>query len=107
MQPALDATRRPGPSSLRNASKTDRVSTTLGDVVAEPTVVELLRIEEPAPDEGRRRVIVRWSDGTIGRALSYFADEVLVTEGDMVGKTAPELRSLHFARDRDYLRRDD
>jgi len=75
--------------------------------VAEPTVVEVLLIEEPAPGEGRRRVIVRWSAGTIGRALSYFADEVLVTEGDMVGKTASELRGLHFTRDREYLQRDD
>jgi len=75
--------------------------------VAEPTVVEVLRIEEPAPGEGPRRVIVRWSDGTIGRALSYFADEVLVTEGDMVAKTASELRGLHFTRDREYLQHDD
>ena len=50
---------------------------------------------------------MRWSDGSTGRALSYFADEILVSEGDMIGKTAVELRALHFARDRDYLQRDD
>jgi hypothetical protein len=75
--------------------------------MADPTVVEVLRVEEPAAGEGRRRVIVGWSDGSTGCALSYFADEILVSEGDMVGKTADELRELHFTRDREYLRRDD
>jgi hypothetical protein len=75
--------------------------------MADPTVVEVLRVEEPAPGEGRRHVVVRWSDGSTGRALSYFADEILVSEGDMVGKTAAELRALQCARDREYLQRDD
>jgi hypothetical protein len=75
--------------------------------VDEPTVVEVLRVEEPPAGEGRRRVTVRWSDGSAGQALSSFADEVLVSEGDMVGKTAAELRALHFARDREHLQRDD
>ena len=75
--------------------------------MADPTVAEVLRIDEPALGEGRRHVIVRWSDGSTGRALSYFADEILISEGDMVGKTATELRALHFARDREYLRRGD
>jgi hypothetical protein len=75
--------------------------------MAEPTVVEVVRIEEADRGAGRRHVVVRWSDGSTGRALSYFADEILVSEGDMVGKTAAELRALHFARDREYLRRDD
>jgi hypothetical protein len=82
-------------------------SDTLVTAMADPTVVEVLRVEEPAPGEGRRHVVVRWSDGSTGRALSYFADEILVSEGDMVGKTAAELRALHFARDREYLQRDD
>jgi hypothetical protein len=75
---------------------------------ASPTVVEVIRIEN-APvglGEGRRCVIVRWSDGSVGPGLAYFADEILVSEGDMVGKTATELRTLHFSRDRDYLRAD-
>jgi hypothetical protein len=70
-------------------------------------VVEVVRVEEPSTGEGRRHVVVRWSDGNVGEALSYFADEVLLSEGDMVGKTAAELRSLHFARDRGYLQRED
>ena len=38
--------------------------------MADPTVVEVLRVEEPATGEGRRHVVVRWSDGSTGRALS-------------------------------------
>jgi hypothetical protein len=67
------------------------------------TVVEVLRIDEPDLGEGRRHVVVRWSDGSTGRALSYFADEVLVSEGDLIGRTAAEIRALHFGRDREYL----
>ena len=84
-----------------------RPSATLGGAMNDPTVVEVLRVEEPAPGEGRRHVVVRWSDGSSGRALSYFADEILISEGDMVGRTAAELRALHFARDREYLQRGD
>ncbi|MEN3285579.1 MAG: hypothetical protein V7607_6719 [Solirubrobacteraceae bacterium] len=67
------------------------------------TVVEIVRIKEPDQGEGRRHVVVRWSDGVIGRALSYFPDEVLISEGEMIGRTASELRTVHFARDREYL----
>ena len=76
-------------------------------VVPELTVVEVVEIQEPAPGDGRRRVIVRWSDGSVGYGVSYYGDEILMSEGDMVGKTASELRALHFARDREHLRRDD
>ena len=50
-----------------------------------------------------RRAVVRWSDGTEGEALRWYDDEVLVCEGDLIGKTHDELRSLHFRRDRDWL----
>jgi hypothetical protein len=73
--------------------------------MADPTVIDVLRIEEPGLGEGRRHVVVRWSDGSTGRALSYFADEILISEGDLVGRTAAEIRALHHARDREYLRR--
>ena len=73
----------------------------------EPTVIEVIEIQEPARGEGRREIIVRWSDGSVGPAISYYADEILLSEGDMVGKTAAQLRALHFARDRDHLQRDD
>jgi hypothetical protein len=50
--------------------------------VAERTIVEVVRIE--APDDGaeRRHVSVRWSDGSVDRGVSYFPDEVLISEGD-------------------------
>jgi hypothetical protein len=48
-----------------------------------PTVVEVLRFEDlPLGSRGSRRAVVRWSDGTEGEALSWYADEVLVCEGD-------------------------
>ena len=43
-----------------------------------------------------------WSDGDVGEALRWFA--FLFTEGDLLGKTEAQLRSLHFKRDRGYLR---
>jgi hypothetical protein len=36
---------------------------------------------------------------------SHATDETLVSDGDLVGKTAAEIRTPHFARDRGYLRR--
>jgi hypothetical protein len=69
-----------------------------------PTVVEVLRFEDPPQDSlASRRAIVRWSDGTEGEALRWYHDEVLICEGDLIGKTREQLRSLHFRRDRDWL----
>jgi hypothetical protein len=31
------------------------------------------------------------------------ADEILICEGDLIGKTRQQLRSVHFRRDRDWL----
>jgi hypothetical protein len=46
-------------------------------------VEEVLRFENlPVGSTGTRRAIVRWSDGTEGEALSWYADEILVCEGD-------------------------
>ena len=71
---------------------------------AEPTVEEVLRFEDLPPGSlGSRRAIVRWSDGRKDEALSWYSDEILVCEGDLLGKTRAELRSLHFRRDRDWL----
>jgi hypothetical protein len=69
-----------------------------------PSVVEVLRFEDlPLGSRGSRRAVVRWSDGTESEALSWFADEILVCEGDLIGKTRVQLRGLHFRRDRDWL----
>jgi hypothetical protein len=70
----------------------------------EPVVEEVIRFENlPIGSAGSRRAIVRWTDGTESDALTWYADEVLVCEGDLVGKTRSEIRSLHFRRDRDWL----
>jgi hypothetical protein len=70
-----------------------------------PIVEEVLRVEELPPGSlASRRAIVRWSDGTVGEAVRFYADEVLFCEGDLVGKSRDAIRSLHFRRDRDWLR---
>jgi hypothetical protein len=70
----------------------------------EPIVDEVLRFEElPPGSPGSRRAIVRWSDGTEGEGITFYDDEVLFCEGDLVGKSREQIRSLHFRRDRDYL----
>ncbi|WP_157592150.1 hypothetical protein [Solirubrobacter soli] len=74
-------------------------------MVPNPVVVEVVAFEALRADErGSRRAIVRWSDGTTGEALRWYDDEVLVCEGDLIGKTIAELRTLHFARDKQFLR---
>ena len=65
-----------------------------------PTVVEVIDVVHPL---GQSVVRVRWSDGTEGVALRYYRDEILVSEGDLVGKTEEEIRALHFRRDRAWL----
>jgi hypothetical protein len=73
-------------------------------VVTTPRVEFVLRFEDlPTGSMASRRAVVRWSDATEGEALRWYADEVLVCEGDLIGKTQDELRSLHFRRDRDWL----
>ena len=68
-------------------------------------VEEVLRFEDlPVGSMASRRAVVRWSDGSESEALRCFDDEVLVSEGDLVGKTREQIRSLHFRRDRDWLR---
>jgi hypothetical protein len=73
------------------------------DSQCEP-VVETVRFEDlPPGSRGTRRAVVRWSDGSEGEALRWYADEILICEGDLIGKTPVQIRSLHFARDRDWL----
>jgi hypothetical protein len=73
----------------------------------ERVIVEVIAVEPvPLAARGSRRAVVRWSDGIVGEALRWWDDEVLFCEGDLVGKSEAELRSLHFRRDRDYLRSD-
>jgi len=75
--------------------------------VPDPVVVDVVSIEGlPIGSNGSRRAVVRWSDGTTGEALRWFDDEVLFSEGDLLGKTQAQLRNLHFTRDRDHLQAD-
>jgi hypothetical protein len=76
----------------------------MGNCTSEPIVEEVLRFEDlPLGSAGTRHAVVRWSDGTEGAALTWYSDEILVCEGDLVGKTRAEIGSLHFRRDRDWL----
>jgi hypothetical protein len=71
---------------------------------SEPIVEEVLRFEDlPLGSTGTRRAVVRWSHGTEDAAMTWYSDEILVCEGDLIGKTRAEIRSLHFRRDRDWL----
>jgi len=57
-----------------------------------PTVVEVVRFEDLPPGSlASRRAVVRWSDGTVGECLRWYSDEVLVSEGDLIGKTHEQL----------------
>ena len=69
-----------------------------------PVVADVLWFEDLPPGSlASRRAVVRWTDGTEGEAARWYGDEVLLTEGDLIGKTQEEIRSLHFRRDRDWL----
>jgi hypothetical protein len=69
-----------------------------------PHVDEVLSFEElPLGSNGSRRAVVRWSDGTEAEACRWYDDEILICEGDLVGKTAEQISHLIFKRDRDYL----
>ena len=64
----------------------------------------MLRFEDLPPGSlPSRRLIVRWSDDTEGEAVRFYQDEVLFSQGDLVGRTREQVRSLHFHRDRHWL----
>jgi hypothetical protein len=76
----------------------------MGNRTCEPIVEEVLRFEElPLGSAGTRRAVVRWSDGTEDAPMTWYGEEILVCEGDLVGKTRAAICSLHFRRDRDWL----
>ena len=67
-------------------------------------MTEVLRFEDlPLGSRGSRRALVRWRDGSEGEAMRWYADEILICEGDLIGKTRDQLSSLHFRRDHDWL----
>jgi hypothetical protein len=74
----------------------------------EPVIREVLSFEPvPAGQRGSRRAMVRWSDGRVSEALCWWDDEILVCDSDLVGKSASQVRALHFHRDREFLQRTD
>jgi hypothetical protein len=76
----------------------------MGNCTSEPIVEEVLRFEDlPLGSAGSRRAVVRWSDGTEDVPITWYSDEILVCDGDLVGKTRAEVRLLQFRRDRDWL----
>jgi hypothetical protein len=76
----------------------------VGPTQTAPTVEEVLRFQDlPVGSSATRAAFVRWSDGTESQALAWYGDEILICEGDLLGKTQDQLRSLHFRRDRDWL----
>ena len=91
----------PQPGNIRRPGSLDAI---MSASETSPTVVEVLRFEDlPLGSRGSRRAVVSWSDGSEGEALTWYADEILICEGDLIGKTREQLRSLHFRRDRDWL----
>ncbi len=62
-------------------------------------VAEVLRFEDLTID---RCAVVRWTDQTESRAMSWHSDEVMWCGGDFLGKTEDQLRSLLVGRDRDW-----
>lgn len=74
----------------------------------EPTVVELVEVRNlPLDVPGLRALVVRWSDYTTSEAVRFYADEVLFSEGDLVGKTQAEVRALLQRRDVEFVSDDD
>jgi hypothetical protein len=48
-----------------------------------PIVEEALRFEDlPGGSSATRAAIMRWSDGSKSQALAWYADEILICEGD-------------------------
>lgn len=73
----------------------------------DPVVTEVTEARElPLGSNGSRELEVRWSDGSVS-AFSFYAEEVLLSEGDVVGRTLPEIRELLHRRDVGHLQRDD
>jgi hypothetical protein len=86
---------KPHPSHGHTPPATDSPPLTVSEVIAFESL--------PLGANGSRRAIVRWSDGSVGDALRWYDDEILIREADVLGRTIADIRRLHFCRDRDYL----
>jgi len=62
-------------------------------------VVEVVGFEDlPFGAFGSRRAIARWSDGSVSEAIRWRPDELLICEGDLIGKTRAQIHSVHVGR---------
>ena len=67
-----------------------------------PTVEEVVRFEGlPFGELGGRRAVARWSDGSVSEVIRWHSDRILFCEGDLIGKTREQIRTLHSSRNRD------
>ena len=75
--------------------------------VSDPVITRVVAIEElPPGSRATRRLIAEWSDGSQSEALAWFSDELLVSEGDLIGLTRDQVRALAHRRDCQWLRDD-
>ena len=75
----------------------------LPHMTSQPVVTDASFETLPIGSGASRRAIAHWSDGTRSEVLRWHDDELLFSEGDLVGKTREQIRALHFRRDRDWL----
>lgn len=78
-----------------------------GCPVSDPVVTRIVAIEElPLGSPASRRLIAEWSDGTESEAIAWFAEDWLLSEGDLIGLTRTQIRTLAHNRNTQSLRDD-
>jgi hypothetical protein len=98
---------RPAADDLHEPSGDRLECRRYGGVVSDPVITRVVAIEElPPGSRATRRLIAEWSDGSQSEALTWFSDEWLVSEGDLIGLTGDQVRALAHRRDRQWLRDD-
>ena len=71
----------------------------MNDSGDEPVVAEVVAFENlPFGALGSRSAIARWSDGSVSEAIRWRPDELLICEGDLIGKTRAQIHSVHVGR---------
>jgi len=68
-----------------------------------PIVVAVAEWIAPTELGDKKRARLVWSDSSTSE-IGWFDDEIWVCEGDLVGRSAAQIRSTLFHRDRDHLR---
>lgn len=60
--------------------------------------------QSPPGTAGQGMLIVRWSDGTASEAPRLYAEESLISDSDLAGKTWEQVRAVGHRRDVEHLR---